>query len=123
MDAATKGTILLLEDEGVFRKHLARYLRSCGYRVVEFETLAGAREYVGSEPIDAALLDIFLPDGNGLDLLSKLDPQRTIVITSRPDAVTVHPEVALTLAKPIDLERVRDALAGLSSIYPKEMLA
>lgn len=65
--------VLLVEDHAAFRQALAFVLdRQPGFRVVaQVGTLAAAREAIG-EGIDAALVDLMLPDGNGADLISEL---------------------------------------------------
>lgn len=63
--------ILVLEDETLLRKSLAAYLESRGAIVYPAATIAEARELAGGMELDFALLDINLPDGNGLDFLGE----------------------------------------------------
>lgn len=64
--------ILVLEDEFLLRSTLMQYLETAGAQVYSAETLEEARRLIASTELDFALLDINLPDGNGLDLL--VDP-------------------------------------------------
>ncbi len=66
--------ILFLEDDLPLGTALSRVLRELGYEVCWVRLIADAREFLLSadENFAAALLDIGLPDGSGLDLLVQL---------------------------------------------------
>jgi two-component system response regulator AtoC len=75
--------LLLVDDEAVLARHLVTLLTHEGYTVHHAPTLAEAQQIVASVPIDAALLDLRLPDGSGLDLLATLlsgDPALPVII-------------------------------------------
>ena len=57
--------ILLVEDEPAIREPLARLLTSEGWQVLCAGTQAQALERVGQNTLDAALIDLGLPDGDG----------------------------------------------------------
>jgi DNA-binding response OmpR family regulator len=59
--------LLILEDDRMLAKHLGRLLASRGYQVRAVHSIAAFREATGEERFDALLLDLSLPDGNGLD--------------------------------------------------------
>ena len=65
-------TLLYIEDEITILQNVSKALSETGYRVLTAENLADAREYLSRETPDAIVLDIMLPDGNGLDLLKEL---------------------------------------------------
>jgi two-component system response regulator AtoC len=76
-------TLLLVDDEAVLARHLVTLLTHEGYEVHHAPTLAEAHKILGATPIDAALLDLRLPDGSGLDLLSTLvnaDPGLPVIM-------------------------------------------
>ncbi|MCF6206958.1 MAG: response regulator transcription factor [Sulfurovum sp.] len=85
--------ILLLEDDRILSETLQDFLENAGYDVDiahaidEAETLSFEKRY------DLYLLDINLPDGNSLDLLSSLrfaeDQTPTIFITALTDMQTI----------------------------------
>jgi DNA-binding response OmpR family regulator len=65
-------TLLVVEDElGILKNH-RDFLKKHGYAVLSAENLAQAHEHLSSSTPDAIVLDIMLPDGNGLDLLTEL---------------------------------------------------
>ena len=64
-------TVLIVEDEKTIRDGLIRAVGRAGHEVVSAATLAEARASMSSG-IDCVLLDIRLPDGDGLELLTEL---------------------------------------------------
>ena len=78
--------ILIVEDEAVLCKHLARLFAREGYEVTTASSRADARAELDRAPFEALLLDLMLPDGDGLDLLAEVGAQRrppqTVVMTA-----------------------------------------
>lgn len=64
--------VLLVEDDTDLRQEVKDYLTSEGYSVLEAGTLKEALEVLQSQRVQAVVLDIGLPDGNGLDALPDL---------------------------------------------------
>lgn len=64
--------ILVVEDETPIRKFLRISLESHGYRMQEAETAASALRIAAAEPPDAVILDLGLPDADGLDVIRRL---------------------------------------------------
>lgn len=64
--------VLLVEDETLFAKSVLRRLQRDGYEGKIVETVAEARHSLNKDLPDILLLDVRLPDGNGLDLLAEL---------------------------------------------------
>ena len=62
-------TVIMVEDEEDFINPLLPYIQSRGYEVKVAQTLHKAREYLKQGIGDIILLDLVLPDGNGLELL------------------------------------------------------
>jgi len=61
--------ILLLEDDAVLRRRLAAHLEGLGAHVTPVGQVAEARRVLASGRFEFALIDLHLPDGEGLDLL------------------------------------------------------
>lgn len=61
--------ILLIEDEQRLAQHMESALTVAGYTVVAAGTLAAARQALEAERQELILLDLGLPDGDGLDFL------------------------------------------------------
>jgi DNA-binding response OmpR family regulator len=62
--------ILLVEDDRKIGQFVKKGLEEVSYAAVWVRTAAEAREAVAQSPFDVIILDIGLPDGNGLELLS-----------------------------------------------------
>ncbi|MFO1205349.1 MAG: sigma-54 dependent transcriptional regulator [Burkholderiales bacterium] len=75
--------ILIVEDEQTLARNLQRYLEREGFEVRAVGTVKdGLREFETFGP-DVVLLDLSLPDGNGLDLLARIrgrDRQAKVVV-------------------------------------------
>ncbi len=68
----TKGYILVIDDEDTIRSMLASYLENFGYQVNMARDGNEAKALIDQNIYDIALLDICLPDYNGIDLLKEL---------------------------------------------------
>jgi DNA-binding response OmpR family regulator len=78
--------ILLVDDEPAIRESLAFALRRDGFEVSQAATLREARALASA--VDLLILDLVLPDGNGLDFLRSLRARSdvpVIVLTSRDE--------------------------------------
>ncbi|HEU0035179.1 MAG TPA: response regulator [Kofleriaceae bacterium] len=78
-------TILIIDDDEAVRRFLRTVLNGQGYRTVEAATVgAGIDVLTNTEP-DVVLLDLGLPDGDGVDVLRAM-PERhvpVIVLSAR----------------------------------------
>jgi DNA-binding NtrC family response regulator len=71
--AGTSSTkVLIVEDEEGLRFALRRYLQKSGYAICEASSCATAEEVFHAEHPTAVLLDLQLPDGEGIALLARL---------------------------------------------------
>jgi DNA-binding NtrC family response regulator len=107
-----KKKILLVEDEALFARAVVKRLQKAGFECEHAESLNDARLLVKQFEPDMALLDMRLPDGNGLDLLSEFIARNinTIVMTAFGDVSDAVNAIKLGaidyLKKPIDLEEL-----------------
>lgn len=67
-----KPNILLVDDDEGIQFGFSKFLGKAGYRVTAVSTLAGAKKEILLRRYDAILLDLILPDGNGIDWISIL---------------------------------------------------
>jgi DNA-binding NtrC family response regulator len=67
-----KGLILVVDDEAEIREGLELLLNSEGYSVATAETGAAGLARLEEQPFDMMLLDVSLPDANGIELLREI---------------------------------------------------
>jgi two-component system nitrogen regulation response regulator NtrX len=107
--------ILVVDDETEIRSSLEEILREEGYGVATAATAAEALVLVQDAPYDVVLLDIWLPDRDGLEVLAEI---HALAAERRPEIViisghgTIETAVKATklgafdfLEKPLSLER------------------
>ncbi|HAO25657.1 MAG TPA: sigma-54-dependent Fis family transcriptional regulator, partial [Methylophaga sp.] len=63
---------LLIEDESLFAKSVKRRLEREGHHAKIADNISTGQKLLQSESPDILLLDVRLPDGNGLDLLTEI---------------------------------------------------
>jgi two-component system KDP operon response regulator KdpE len=68
----TRATVLLVEDDASTREVTARYLRGVGHPVVEVGDAAGALDAWAAGRPDIVLLDLGLPDRDGLTVIRRV---------------------------------------------------
>ena len=82
--------ILIIEDEKEMRETLEKFLLKQHYRVETACSYSTAMDKITIYDYDCILLDIMLPDGSGLDILSKLkalNKSENVIITSAKDSL------------------------------------
>jgi DNA-binding response OmpR family regulator len=81
--------ILVVEDDGAIRRGIVHALRFQGYQTLEAENRESGREQALAQEIDLVLLDLVLPDGDGLQILSEIRERGSrppvIILTARGD--------------------------------------
>jgi len=88
--------LAIVEDQELFRRMLAGLCSTqFGFKVVcEAGTVAEALERIPAAQPDVVLLDLHLPDGDGLDVAAKLFERmpdlRVLALTSLHDEMTIH---------------------------------
>ncbi|HZO78092.1 MAG TPA: response regulator transcription factor [Solirubrobacteraceae bacterium] len=78
-------TILLIEDHSATRTFLSDNLSADGYEVLEAETACDAEHMIASEFPDLAILDLALPDRDGLELLREVRESDRVAGRFDPD--------------------------------------
>lgn len=81
--------ILIIEDDPKICRLLSRIISGLGHSVLAVHTLADGLERASADRYDIVLLDLTLPDGNGLsilpDLTSKPSAPEVIIVTGTGD--------------------------------------
>ena len=112
--------LLVVDDDPRIRAMLSRYFEGEGFRVSVAENGAQMRHHLAGPPADLVLLDLGLPDGDGLSLARELRVQSEIgiiIVTGRSDEIDriVGLEVGADdyISKPFNL---REVLARVKSV-------
>ncbi len=75
-----KITILIIEDDPVIMKTNCKALKLLGYSVLCADTIAKGRRIANLRKLDLILLDVLLPDGNGVEYCSEIRGESNIPI-------------------------------------------
>ena len=84
--------IAFIEDQTLFRQFLAKFLREKmpTAEIAEYAALADIKPEV-IRKADVLILDIMLPDGNGLDWLEELEnPPPTVILSTADTDFILH---------------------------------
>ncbi len=80
---APAGSVLIIDDEAAIRESLQTLLEMEGYEVESADTGEAGLASLGDRVFDLVLLDLALPDRNGIDLLAELranDQQISVIM-------------------------------------------
>jgi two-component system, NtrC family, response regulator PilR len=113
------GRILAVDDEPNLRELLRIVLEGEGYTVRMAASYAEGSQLLTHEQFDLVICDIFLPDGNGLDLVRAFRPlmERTQFVVVTAHTTPAHALTALRegaveyLSKPFDIEELKLIIA------------
>jgi DNA-binding NtrC family response regulator len=111
---AGKPSVLIVDDEAGIRKLLTKALDESGYSTDSAENGAEAVKKANDRYYNLALIDIMLPDINGVDLLTKFKQTRPrtrkIIMTGNPslqNAVeALNKGADAYIMKPLDIQKV-----------------
>ena len=116
--------ILIVDDDQNFVAALAEYARLSGCEISTAYSVAEARHATEEAVFDLVLVDLDLPDGNGLELISELDLAscgQIAIITGNPSARTAAQAFQLPVLdyveKPIDGDKLRSLLERASRAF------
>ena len=107
--AALASTVLVVDDSLTVRMDLADAFSQAGFATVECATLAEARAALASQAVDVVVLDVQLPDGDGIELLSEI----------RADARTAALPVLMLSMEAEVRDRVRGLRTGADEYVGK----
>lgn len=102
--------LLLIDDDTRLSAMVGDYLRAAGFEVDSAGSLAQGRERLGTgAPYDALVLDLMLPDGDGLDLCREV----------RASPRTRHLPLLMLTARGEPLDRIVGLELGADDYLPK----
>ena len=101
--------LLLIDDDTRLAAMVLDYLRAAGLAVDHVSSLAAGREQLASAAYDALVLDLMLPDGDGLDLCREL----------RASPRTRHLPLLMLTARGEPADRIVGLELGADDYLPK----
>lgn len=106
----TNAAVLVVDDDPTVRRSACRVLGRAGYDVRQASSIGEARVALHSNEVSVLVLDVFLPDENGIEFLRELNERQAdvdvIVLTGRPARCDMTEAIDLGaasyLSKPLD---------------------
>lgn len=114
--------VLLVDDNPGLLETLSDIISASGYEVTACPSCAEAKELIRAGGWDAVILDIVLPEGNGIELLrlglKTIPASRFILITAYTDSTLIDDAHAAgakhVLHKPVEPERILNLLREIA---------
>ena len=107
--AQMSANLLLIDDDVRLASMVGDYLRSAGFHVKTAGSLEAGRVRLAADSFDALLLDLMLPDGDGLDLCREL----------RANPRTRHLPLLMLTARGEPMDRIVGLELGADDYLPK----
>lgn len=109
--SAPRGRVLVVEDDEALSKLVVRVLAAEGYEASAVRSAAEAVGALSGHLFDIVLLDIRLPDGDGVEVLRRIKERdagvEVVILTGYPDVASAVEALKLGafdyLSKPVDL--------------------
>ncbi|WP_042592161.1 sigma-54-dependent transcriptional regulator, partial [Ralstonia solanacearum] len=112
--------ILIVEDDASARAALGELVSAEGFTTAQAGSLRDARIQISRHSPDAVLIDLVLPDGNGMDLLEDIPSHsgtEIIVMTGHASVETAVEALRMGaadyLVKPVNFQRLKSILARI----------
>jgi DNA-binding NtrC family response regulator len=114
-----KGNILIVDDEAMIRRALEKFLGDLGYKTWSAENGREGLEVVKREPIDLVLVDLMMPEMNGVELIrnvKQVSPGTVCIIMTAFGTITSAVEGMKAgayhyLTKPFELDDIAALVA------------
>ncbi|MES2443779.1 MAG: nitrogen regulation protein NR(I) [Pseudomonadota bacterium] len=114
------GTVLVVDDDSAIRTVVAAALKREGHRVTAAASLAEMRRELRLAVPDVLVIDVVLPDGNGLDTVATLmteHPDLPVIVFSAQNTLATAVRATEVgafdyLPKPFDLDVLTQAVRG-----------
>ncbi|CUS98426.1 sigma-54-dependent transcriptional regulator [Candidatus Chrysopegis kryptomonas] len=113
-----KFKVMVIDDDELFNRSITQVLKDSGYDVVSYLSGEEALKNLQDDQPDIILLDIFLKDENGLDVLKKIKAEDSLLpvlmITAYSDVTLAVQAIKLGaddfILKPLDFEQLEVAM-------------
>ncbi|MBV9818714.1 MAG: response regulator transcription factor [Solirubrobacterales bacterium] len=114
MSSSSRPTVLIIEDDAATRRFIADNLSADGYEPLEADSAGSGRRILAGDRPALAILDLGLPDRDGLELLAELrDRDRG------HGELDPHLPVLVVSGRGTELDRIRGLARGADDYLPK----
>ena len=108
-------SLLIVDDDRLFNQLVTTQLAESGYHVTGMRSWTDAREWLKSNEPDLVLLDIRLPDAEGLEVLREIVPHIPVIVLTAYGSVrsaveAIRHGAAEYLVKPVNLDELELAI-------------
>lgn len=116
--------LFIVEDDAPLRERTARALAARGFDVRAAASIKETEALLASDAPEFVVLDLRMPDGNGLDLIPRLiqaDPETRIVVLTGYGSIATAMEAVRRgatdyLTKPVDADDIVNAFARAGAL-------
>lgn len=124
--------ILIVDDEVTVRRIIESSLMKCGYDVISCDSATAMRKQFDSHEFQVIVLDILLPDGDGIEIIHEIhqaSPHLPIIMITAQSSIEVAVDAMKAGAydfctKPIDINRLHVSVKNaLESFQLKQQIA
>ena len=115
--------VLIVDDEPIVLDVLDRILTRLGYRTTIIDYWAGALDEFASQDFDMVLLDVLMPEKNGIEIarmMKRIKPDQIIVLVTGLAYNSVMLQADLecvdingVISKPFTIQKVRTVVSGM----------
>ncbi|MDI9243707.1 response regulator [Marinobacter sp. CHS3-4] len=122
--------ILVVEDEPIMQERLVNMLYHAGAnQVVAKEDVSGARAAFDSDRFQIILLDLGLPDGNGLELMEEFkaakSEQHIVLVTADDSIESIQKAISAGangyVVKPYSQEKIYDVVNNYVMVHSSDV--
>jgi CheY-like chemotaxis protein len=114
-------TVLVVDDDDEIRRLITECLESLGYNIISVERSREAVRIFRREQIDLVILDVFMPERDGIDTLMELrfmEPKAKVIVMSGGGEMPAGQALrwaeklgaAVTLPKPFSIQELRNVV-------------
>src|SRR5262249_49135253 len=123
--AVTKPSILVIDDEKNLLRFFEYNIKGLGFNVVTGESAADFRRLIGEREYSTVLLDMMLPDGDGMELLAEareLHPESPVILITAYGSIGKAVEAMKIgafdfLPKPVEPDRLNAIIRNAAEHY------
>ncbi len=115
-------TVLIVDDESDVRHNASFYFNAKGFNSISIESCVEALELIKSRKVDICIIDFFMPEMTGEELIQKIrkDYKELVIILQTAHSGEKPP---LEMLETLDIQSYHDKSDGIEVLYEKLIAA